>query len=296
MSTDTVLNIISGAAAEVGILAGQTITASDTTTKRLVQGLNRVGRSLKREAPWASLVKRYPFRIKNGVSRYPLPPDWDGVVNSTMWDNSSHMYAFGTITSREYETLVNSAAPLTSLTRMYRFIGSTRNIEIVPTPAIEDEDEANLLVIEYRSSNWLRPGTKWAASTAYAVGNVVAAGDNVYKCTTAGTTGTTMPTEVAAEEIEDGTVVWTPIVYDSVTADTDEVVLDRDLLQIGLIMQFLDNKGFNYDKYAQMYQQLKQTMIARDIGGRVDTTVTPHGRRRYGNIWASKFYNMPYRI
>lgn len=296
MSTDTVLNIIQSAAAEIGVVVGNSIVATDLTTRRLVQGLNRVGRSLRREAPWDALLKRYPFEVVDGQARYKVPEDWDGVVNSTAWNSSNRMYVYGTITPVEYEALINSCAPLTTLNSFYRFIGNTGDIEIIPTPTVREGDNANLLVLEYYSTNWLRPSAEWQANTLYDVGDTVTAGDNIYKCVFGGETGDTMPLKVTGDII-DGTVTWNAIAYDVATKDDDLVVLDRDLLQIALIMQFLDNKGFNYDKYAQMFEDMKATMIARTIGGRVDTTITPQGRRalRHG-LWANKFKNMPYRI
>lgn len=72
--------------------------------------------------------------------------------------------------------------------------------------------------VQYGSYLFIATGTKfveltydnspaWQASTAYTVGTTVKSGGNVYKCTTAGTSGTTAPTGTGSS-ITDGTVVW----------------------------------------------------------------------------------------
>ena len=52
--------------------------------------------------------------------------------------------------------------------------------------------------------------TTWAASHAYALNDTVTASGNIYKVTTAGTSGTTAPTWPASGTVKDGTtLVWT---------------------------------------------------------------------------------------
>lgn len=48
----------------------------------------------------------------------------------------------------------------------------------------------------------------WAATTAYSVGNFVRASGQVYRCTTAGTSGSTAPSVTSGTQ-SDGTAVWT---------------------------------------------------------------------------------------
>ena len=51
--------------------------------------------------------------------------------------------------------------------------------------------------------------TKWAAETAYLANAVITANGNLYKCTTAGTSGAKAPTFPATGTVTDGTAVWT---------------------------------------------------------------------------------------
>lgn len=56
---------------------------------------------------------------------------------------------------------------------------------------------------------------EWAATTAYALNDQINAGGRVYKCTVAGTSGSTMPTSATTEV--DGTVTWSYMGAASIT-------------------------------------------------------------------------------
>jgi len=81
-----------------------------------------------------------------------------------------------------------------------------------------------LAVSDVAAGSW---PTAWAASTAYAVGQIVhpAGSAYLYMCAVAGTTGASQPTwvEVSSRETVDGTAVWI-LVHDTVTVVTHDAV------------------------------------------------------------------------
>lgn len=87
---------------------------------------------------------------------------------------------------------------------------------VVSTPAgrflVYCDEENGLYTYSENSTTWTKvaPGTTqlWAASTAYASGNRVANGGNVYSCSVAGTSGTGAGPTGTGASIADGTATW----------------------------------------------------------------------------------------
>jgi hypothetical protein len=73
-------------------------------------------------------------------------------------------------------------------------------------------------------------GSAWAATTAYLADALVVASGKLYKCTTAGTSGSTAPTWPASGTVTDGTAVWTYQAAWAPAADTDYEVRPEGLM------------------------------------------------------------------
>lgn len=96
---------------------------------------------------------------------------------------------------------------------------------VMATPAgrflVYCDEENGLYIYPESSGTWskISAGTRqaWASSTAYASGNKVANGGNVYTCTTGGTSGTTGPSGTSTG-ITDGSVTWDYVSAETTTA------------------------------------------------------------------------------
>jgi len=72
------------------------------------------------------------------------------------------------------------------------------------------ENKSDVFKFVYGSGNVvLTSANAWAASHAYSLNDTVAADGKLYKVTTAGTSGSTVPTFPATGTVTDGTVTWT---------------------------------------------------------------------------------------
>ena len=83
------------------------------------------------------------------------------------------------------------------------------------------------------SVGWTAQQGAWAPSTAYAVGNTVSNGGNVYRCTTAGTSAASGGPTGTGTGIADGTAVWTylgivgDLNVDNTSISTGQVLTDQ---------------------------------------------------------------------
>lgn len=79
----------------------------------------------------------------------------------------------------------------------------------VPTQTFDGAltDTGHQTGASYIIGDTAEPYGSWAASTAYALRDMMTASGNVYECTTAGTSGTTEPS-AAESVVVDGSVVW----------------------------------------------------------------------------------------
>lgn len=93
-------------------------------------------------------------------------------------------------------------------------------MDVSQSPAVQLTFQNSLPIqaVQYGTSMYLATGTRysqltydtsaaWATGKAYAVGDLVKSNHNVYKCTTAGTSGATAPTGTGTG-ISDGACVW----------------------------------------------------------------------------------------
>jgi hypothetical protein len=87
-----------------------------------------------------------------GKSDYDLPPDFERVIDSTMWDRSRYWQMRGPLSPQQWQLYKSSIIGQASIQRRFRFrkvAGATRfSIDPVPT------DNGSALVFEYVSNGW----------------------------------------------------------------------------------------------------------------------------------------------
>lgn len=219
------------------------------------------GQLLDYQSGWTQLKKVYTFTTTLDVADYQLPGDFLRALTGTQWGVTNQIPLAGPLSNARlaFQTYgVNIATPFAG----YQINGgqgyifntspytqrSAGYFQISPA----GQDNTTHYAIAYISSNYVWP-TDWLATHAYILGNKVTGINNIYICTTAGTTGATRPS-VTSGTVTDGTVVWT--VYNepyAIAADTDIFLLDDELMIEGLRWAWYNSKqqfaaGSTYQK------------------------------------------------
>lgn len=223
---------------------------------------------------WRQLKKVYSFTTVQGQSLYQLPGDFDRMLPGTQWNTSNQQPLTGPISDARlaFNTYgIIAATPFAS----YQVNGANNYIirtspytqrsagyfEISPAAPNSTDVQA----IAYISQNvfWAKD---WVANTAYVQGNIRTGINNMYICTTAGTSGTTRPSAVTGTEV-DGTVTWT--VYNepyTIVSDDDFCVLDDDLMIEGLRWAFYRSKKQDYLQERKDWENSVKSAMARQDG------------------------------
>lgn len=99
---------------------------------------------------------------------YPVPSDFAGVIDNSLWDRSRYWQMRGPYSPQEWQRVKSSILTQATIERRFRFlyINGTQYMAIQPVPT----DDGSLLVYEYVSTNWCQSvagvgRTSWQADT-----------------------------------------------------------------------------------------------------------------------------------
>ena len=104
------------------------------------------------------LTRPYEFTTVAGQDEYPLPADFEAIVDGTFWDRSTYREARGTLSPQEWQQARSSLIATLTIAPLYRLqrssTGARRAIFFEPVPTRADQ-----LVLEYTSISWLQSGS-----------------------------------------------------------------------------------------------------------------------------------------
>jgi len=225
---------------------------------------------------WDQLKRTYTFTTSTGVANYQLPGDYLRMLTGTQWGVTNQIPLAGPLSNARlaFQTYgVNIASPYAGyqVNGAQGYIFSTSPytqrsagyFQISPA----GQDDTTQMTIAYTSRNYVWP-QNWAPSTAYTEGDIRTGVNNMYYCTTSGTSGTNRLTATSGT-ITDGACTW--VVYSEpypVTADTDFVLLDDELFVEGLRWAWYDSKQqFSAaNTYKERWEGSVRTAIGRQNG------------------------------
>lgn len=232
------------------------------------------GKLLEEQAGWSQLKRTYVFTTTTGVANYQLPGDYLRMLLGTQWGVTNQIPLAGPLSNARlaFQTYgVNIATPFAGyqvnggqgyIIRTSPYTQKSAGFFQI-SPAGQDDTTQN--VIAYTSCNYVWP-TDWLASHAYSLNDKVTGINNIYICTTAGTSGTTRPSVTSGTET-DGSVVWT--VYNEpypVTADTDIWLLDDELMVEGLRWAWYRSKKQDYSQELIEWKSAVRAALGRQNG------------------------------
>lgn len=223
---------------------------------------------------WSQLKRIYTFTTATGVSTYQLPGDFDKLLVGTQWGVTNKIPLSGPISDAQlafqtYGSVATSPFASYQINGAQGYIYNTTPytqrsqgyFEI--SPAGQNNTDQN--VIAYLSSNFVWPRS-WVATTAYSLGDIRTGVNNMYICTTAGTSGTTRPS-VLTGTVVDGTVTWQ--VYTepyTILNDADFCLLDDDLMIEGLRWAWYRAKKQDYTQERLDWERSVRSAVGRQNG------------------------------
>ena len=128
------------------------VGSSDRSTILMIAFLNAAGQDLCKLHDWQWLHKEWTQIVSYPTTSYPLPPDWNGFVESTMWDNTSRLPLIGPITPQVWRMLKARLLGGNTISLQYRIIG---NKMILYYPAVTSDT----VMADYFSRGWLQDVT-----------------------------------------------------------------------------------------------------------------------------------------
>src|SRR5262249_37834370 len=131
--------LINNVAVEVGLAASAApLSSSDPNFVQMVVLANKLGQELLRRAEWQQLNRTYTFTTNSSgpptpeVSFYPLPNDFNRMINQTAWNRTSRLPMAGPLTAQGWEGLVGPGS--NPITNYLGFPQRQRAVAILPTP------------------------------------------------------------------------------------------------------------------------------------------------------------------
>lgn len=283
----TVLSICQTAAKRIGVQSPSSIlSTSDGNVILLRTMLERAVQEIRNEFPWPELQKQLLFDLVTNQANYPLPTDFDRFQNETLWNRTQRWPLLGPIDSVLWQ--VYKSGLITTLPRQrFRVKGWEINqFYVDPTPSSDDNGQD--CVFEYISRTCIRPKT-WVASTSWTGLQYCSYNGNIYTrgSTGAATTGTNAPT-VTSGSVSDGSITWTftNAVFDTVIDDSDEVILDNEMVTDHVVWMFKQQRGFDFEDDRRIAMNQKDMAKSRLQGA---TTLSVNRRDYmppYLGIWS----------
>lgn len=230
----------------------------------MLTSLELAGKAVRDSYAWPELEKEYTFDLATSTASYALPADLNYKIFETEWDRDNTWPLIGPLDPQEWQYRKSGISNVVPR-KMFRIKGyADKQFFVHPTP--DSGDDGATLVFEYSSKTWCRPKT-WAASTAFAAGTYCFYNGNIYSTVAGGTTGSTPPTHTTGSA-SDGVVTWvyTLASFETFNLDTDEIILDQELVIGEAIWRFKREKGLPYDELAQE-SQMALTQAVTDLKG-----------------------------
>lgn len=174
MAFDTVANIVSDAAIELGYVSSaiaNPFASTDANVLRLNALLKSLGRDLIKRATWSQLTLPGTVTTANGTASYAVATDFDRIIDGTIWNTTTQNPVVPM--SPQAREVFRAGVVTATILQFYRIGGvavASKQFEIFPTPSA-----VQTIRYEYVSNYWLQA----AASTSAAPGLTApaAAGD-----------------------------------------------------------------------------------------------------------------------
>jgi hypothetical protein len=279
----SLVTMLADVAGELGLQPISSVIGSlDVSTRQLRALANRSIRDIRRRSTWPQLMKTHTITLVNGQAAYPFPADYDRQVFRTHWNQNRKWELLGPISEQEYQLRLNGIIS-TSPRQRYSIRGWANNrFTISPTPS--GSDGGQIIVFSYQSVNSIVP-VSWTESAVFMAGAYCSYDGNIYTTLLGGVTGATPPTHTSGS-VNDGGVEWEyyPGRYEFYQADTDECLIDENVVGLSVQWRFAQMKGLQYQKTEEEFEKaLKREIVA--ARGAKTLSLTRNRARFLLNAW-----------
>lgn len=243
---------------------------TDPAALQLLHLLYATCEDLRSSVAWPQQKKTHAITLVSGQSDYDFPDDFYAPLLGTGWHRDASQRLIGPLSDAEYGYRLYGVASVSGDTA-YAIMGSdlldsisgSSPIKVSPTPTSSGE----VISWFYQSANLFVPNRLWAPTTAYTVSQYAYTGENLYICTTAGTTSSTRPTSTGSA-VTDGTVTWAFVSssIEKAYEDGDYCIFDPDLVELGLEYFWKYEQGEEFEKAEANYRRKLNRAKAR-FGG-----------------------------
>ena len=224
-------------------------TYGDLNLIQLVEFAKEAGRKLTNTRQWPEFEREYLFDLVEAQESYPLPADFNYMIFDTLWNRDESWPLIGPVDATQWQQIKSGMISIFPFQR-YRVKGwnvdTTPENRIFIDPVPDAADAGEEVVLEYHSTNWLRPATMWTSGAVVALNAYVYYGMNVYKCVGDGTTDDVAPTHQVGRWTEAGGVQWEAVHYVQ-CLDTDVVLFQNiENLIDQIVWRWKREKTLNY--------------------------------------------------
>ncbi len=153
----SLLQIVQDAAAEMNLIPTpqSAFNASDQVGFGLGAHANRTGRQLMQRWDWEVLKRPHFFTSVQGQAQYPLPSDFERIVDDTVWDSGNFWPVRGSLSSQEWQALKNSFWGAGMVYKRYRLIRADTSANLVFEIDPPSGSDGENLFFEYVSNAWV---------------------------------------------------------------------------------------------------------------------------------------------
>jgi hypothetical protein len=148
-------------------------------SQRLLLQAKRAARSLFNEVAWTFLTVEHVFTA-SGSSDFVLPPDFDRLVNDTLWERTRYWSLRGAMSPQQWQAYRSSIYGRATIERRWRIRlpsgqGAGTPVAFSVDPQLGAGDTTTNFVFEYVSANWCQAAdgtmkSDWSADTDRALG------------------------------------------------------------------------------------------------------------------------------
>lgn len=244
-------------------------TSTDNNFILLKALMNEAAQSIRDEYSWPELQREYTFDLATSTESYILPGDYDRTLSETWWNRTQRWPLIGPMTPQDWQLYKSGLITQIPRQRFRVKYWATKQFFIDPTPTSSENGQT--CVYEYITRTVFRPKT-WVASTSWTGLSYCSYNGNIYTrgSEAAATTGTIAPVNTSGSQ-SDGSITWTYVdtAYDTIVYDSDECILDNDMIIDQTVWRFKQERGLDYEDLRQQAKESKEVTKTKLSGSGV---------------------------